>query len=391
MSRPSLAIPLTAGYLPEMGETPETHGAYFQQQQNKAPICYRHHSQHPFWEVFRYDDVEQVLSDHETFSVEYRRLAGMSDFDMMSNSDPPLHRKFRALVSKAFTPRRIEQLAPRITAIVDTLLDRVTAHGKMDLTQDFAYPLPVQVIAEMLGIPSDRQEDFRRWSYQLLGILPTDDPQHRALGAFFAAQLEQRAREPQDDLMSALLTAEVDGERLTREQVIAMCEGLLIAGNVTTTTLLNHAVLRFDQEHGIFEELHNDPSLIPGAIEEVLRYQFSLANMPRLVRCDTVLAGQVIKKGEVVLAWIGAANFDETYFFQATTFDIRRSPNRHLSFGYGIHYCLGAPLARLEGKIALERCVDRLRDLRCDPDHSVSYLEKRLGLIQSLPLLFKHA
>ncbi len=386
-TRKQLDIPLTAGFREEMGSTPESRAIWFRTMQETQPIRYR--TDGKFWEVFRYEDVQRVLADHATFSVHYIRLAGRPDVDSMSNTDPPAHRQLRNLVSQAFTPRYIARLAPRIRVIVDDLLNQVSATGNMDIAQQFAYLFPVRVIAEMLGVPPEDQEQFRRWSYQLLGVLPhPDDPEHSELAQYFSVLLDQRQKEPRDDLMSALLAAEVDGERMSREQVRALCELLLLAGNVTTTMLISHTFHRFIRQPKIVDTLRQEPSLIPTALEEVLRYEFSSSNMLRLVKRTTTLAGREIKEGEVVMAWLAAANFDESYFPHAEQFDIRRSFNPHLTFGYGVHYCLGAPLARLEGKIALESMLQRMRDIRSDPEHPMQYLEPKLDIIWRLPILF---
>ncbi len=386
-SRKHLNIPLTAAFHEEMGYTPESRAAWFRKMQASQPIRYRPDG--GFWEVFRYEDVQRVLTDHTTFSVEFIRLEGLPDVDDIGNTDPPRHRQLRNLVSQAFTPRRIAQLAPRIRSIVDDLLNQATTDGQMDIAQQFAYPFPVRVIAEMLGIPPEDQENFLQWSYQRLGVLPpSEHPQQGGLDAYLLELLDQREKEPRDDLMSALLAAEVDGERMDHKQVLVICEVLLFAGNITTTMLVNHAFHHFERHPEVFEELRLDPSLIPGALEEILRYEFSFTNLTRLAKRDSVLAGQEIKEGEAVIAWMGAANFDEKYFPHAEQFDIRRSPNPHLTFGNGIHYCLGAPLARLEGKIALERISERIQDIRDNPEHPIQYLEPRLDLIYSLPILF---
>ena len=386
-ARKELNIPLTAGFQAEMGNTSESRAAWFHSMQETQPIRYR--SNGGFWEVFRYDDVQHVLTDHATFSVHYIRLAGRPDVDSMSNTDPPAHRQLRNLVSQAFTPRYIARLAPRIQAIVDELLEKIGTSSSIDISQQFAYLFPIRVIAEMLGVSSEDQEQFRRWSYQLLGVLPhPNDPNHDELAQYFMALLDRRQKEPQDDLMSALLAVEVDGERMSREQVRLLCELLLLAGNVTTTMLINHTFHRFLKQPEIVDELRQTPSLIPGALEEVLRYEFSSSNMVRLVKQPTVLSGQELKEGDVVMAWLGAANFDERYFPHPEHFDIRRSPNPHITFGYGAHYCLGAPLARLEGKIALERMLVHMRDIRPDPERSIQYLEPKLDFIWRLPILF---
>jgi cytochrome P450 len=267
-------------------------------------------------------------------------------------------------------------------------LDEVLVNGQVDIAQQFALPLPVRVIAEMLGVPPEDHQRFLQWSYQLLLGGHTSAEEQGGLDDYLLTQLAQREKEPRDDLMSALLVAKVDDERMDRKQVLGICEGLLFAGNITTTMLINHAFHHFSRHPEVFQELRRDTSLIPGTLEEVLRYEFSFANLARLVKQDTTLAGQALKAGDVVIAWMGAANFDETHFSRGEHFDMRRSPNPHLTFGHGVHYCLGAPLARLEGKIALERLSERIRNVRSNPDYPLLYMEPKLDIIYSLPILF---
>lgn len=386
LKRRYLNVPQRRFFRKDMGNTPESRAAWFQHMQETEPVCF--HPEYEMWEIFRYADVQHVLFDYAHFSTEYVRIKGLPDVDDLGNTDPPRHRELRTLISKAFTPRSIEQLAPRITARVDALLDKALAEGRMDVAGQLAFPLPVMMIAELLGVPTEDQDRFRRWSYQLMGALPNpDDPNYHELIDYFKDMLDKRARDPRDDLMSALLAAESDGRHLTRDEVVSLSVTLLLAGHITTTMMINHAIYRFDKQPENFAMLRADPSLIPGAVEEVLRYEFSMSNLLRLVRHDTTLAGHQLKEGQIVLAWTAAANFDESVFPHAGQFDIRRSPNPHVTFGYGVHRCLGAPLARLEGKIALERILARLGDIHCDPEQPVRFMNQT-DFIQSLPILF---
>jgi len=371
----------------EMGRTPEENAAWFRKMQETRPVSFQ--PEYNLWEVFRYEDIQRILLEHETFSCEYVRIEGLPDADDLGNTDPPRHQQLRTLVSKVFTPRSISQLAPRITAIVDRLLDRVMMDGCMDIAMVFAFPLPVLMIADLLGVPPEDKDRFIRWSYQLMGAIPNPhDPNYKELTDYFRELLIQRENDPRDDLMSALLTAEAAGEHLTRDEVIAICATLLMAGHITTTMLITLAIRRFDRKPEIYDALRADPSLIPGALEEVLRYDFSTSHLIRLVKRDTVLGGQPIKKGQIVAAWTAAANFDETVFPHSDQFDIRRSPNPHITFGHGVHVCLGAPLARLEGKIAFERILERMEDIRCDSQNPAGFMQQS-SFIQSLPILFK--
>jgi cytochrome P450 family 109 len=367
--------------------SPEARAVWHRMMQETQPVRYQ--PDYDLWEIYRYDDVERVVTEYSTFSAtvapeEFPGAGGAGGL----NSDPPDHHRYRTLAGKAFTSRRINELGPRVTAIVDEVLEQGSREGKLDIVQQLAYPLPVRVIGEMLGVPPEDQERFRNWSYQLLGFMPNPaDPTSSGLRNYFAEQLNQRLQEPRDDMMSALLTAEMDGgDRMTLDQVLTLCMVLLGAGNITTIMLLSFAARRFVKQPEIFQQLRHDPSLIPGALEELLRHDFAHFSSSRVARCDTVIGGQEIKEGQMVLAWLSSANFDETHFPHAEQFDIRRSPNPHLTFGHGIHYCLGAPLVRFTGKIVLERMVTHWSDIQSDPELPLKYVNEAIDLIQSFPI-----
>jgi cytochrome P450 len=371
------------------GSSTEERLAWFHHMQETQPVHYRPESN--WWEVFRYKDVQQVLLDSATFSAEKKSAEGVPF--LLSKSDPPKHGQLRCLVSKAFTPRRIQELTPHLTKIVDELLEPTIARGRMNIVSELASPLPTRVIAEMLGLPPKDYARFRQWSYQLLGqVMGVRHSDNGELLRYFSDLLNERRHDPGDDLMSALLTAEESGTHLTREEIINMCLELMTAGNVTVTMLLSYALQRFCQHPEIYQALRDDPSLIPGTIEETLRYDFFWFTEWRTVRHDTMLGGKEIKAGETVMARTGAANFDETYFSHPKQFDIRRSPNPHLTFGHGVHVCLGAPLARLESRIALEWIVAHFSDIRLDPENPVQFMDQISSwLIQSLGILFMPA
>ena len=325
-------------------------------------------SRSSMWSVFDYEDVQRVLTEYSTFSSQFTD-SNQPLGDSMISADPPRHRQLRSLVSQAFTPRRIAQLEPRIAQIVNEELDRVVAKGRMDIIDDLAYPLPVTVIAEMIGVPLADRERFKHWSDQVVGAASSEgrDPQAE-MSEYFLWMIEQRRKEPKNDLLSALLTAQIDGEHLSNADLLGFCVLLLVAGNETTTHLIANSIWCLDEHPEAMAELRANPALIPGTIEEVLRYRSPVKLMFRTTTRDTKLGEHELPEGTGMIAWIASANRDEKQFLNADTFDIHRSPNRHLAFGHGIHFCLGAPLARLEAKIALEILLKRLPGIRRERD-----------------------
>jgi cytochrome P450 len=377
----------------EAGPSIEAQIAWYYQMRENQPIRYR--PEYNLWEVFRYKDVQQVLLDSATFTKDKSLPESIPEGfpKALLKFAPSPHRQRRSLISKAFTPRRIEELRPHLVKIVDELLEPAKTSGKMEVVTGLASPLPVRVVAEMLGLPLSDQERFQQWSYQLLGqvmgIWNSDDNE---LFRYLSDLLDERKRDPRNDLMSALLAAEENGVYLTREEIINMCLELMFAGNVTTSILLSLALHRVCRYPEIYQALRNDPSLIPGTLEETLRYDFSPMAVWRMARHDTMLGGQEIKAGETVVVWTASANFDERQFPHPEQFDIRRSPNPHLTFGYGVHVCLGYPLARLEGHILLERIVAYFSEIHLNPEKPVQYAHQISSrLIQSLDILFTPA
>jgi cytochrome P450 len=342
----------------------------YDQLRGMSPVL--HDPRSDLWMIFDYDGVKQALNDTDTFSSRAAPSGG-APLDWFIFHDPPRHTKLRALVMRAFTPRSVSNLEPRIRELSGELLDRAIPRGEMDLAADFSVPLPLMVIAEMLGIPLADQPQFRRWTDTILNLIYTvtgGDEAARAVREFGAVKTEmnsylgdllvQRRAAPKDDLLTRLLQAEVDGERLTEKDILSFFQLLLLAGSETTTNLINNSLVCFIEHPEQLARLRSTPELLPSAIEEVLRYRSPIQVMARQTRCDVEMHGQVIPAGKLVLAMIGSANRDPKQFPNANRFDIARDPNPHIAFGHGIHFCVGAPLARLEARIALSDLLGRL-------------------------------
>lgn len=347
------------------------------------------------WFCTRYDDCSALLRDHrlghEILKVmsreelgwegetpeQYAQLVSIQRKWMLF-SDPPDHTRLRNLVHKAFTPRMIERLREHIEAITADLLDAAAGKDEIDLIEDLAVPLPVTVIAEMLGVPLADQAMFRGWSSDLAGTLELAvndrDTYDRAAQAtaefdrYFRDLAAQRRADPQDDLLTALVEAEEAGDKLTEEELIATCILLLIAGHETTVNLIGNGTLALLRNPEQMALLRDDPSLIKSAVEELLRYDSPVQMTTRWVLEDLELDGNQIKKGQQVAIMFAAANRDPARFENPNELDITRENNKHLSFGSGIHFCLGAPLARLEGQIAISAIIERLPGLELATD-----------------------
>jgi cytochrome P450 len=332
------------------------------------------------WVLTRPDDIERVLRDR-TMSVDPRHAnegTFMRIFDRfhefsMLFQDPPAHTRLRSLVSKAFTPRAVERLAPRIREIVNELLKTVTGRDRFDVIEAFAGPLPVIVIAEMLGIdPADRH-DFKRWSDgQAMGLNPLLTADQRAateeldaeLAAYLRRALAERRTDPRDDLMSAMIAVEEAGDQLTDGEIVTMCELLLAAGNVTTTDLIGNGIWLLLRHPEQLQTLRGDPSLITNAVEEILRFESPVVQTARIPMGDVDIGGCPIHRGESVVASLAAANRDPGRYPEPDRFDITRQDVHHHSFGGGAHFCLGAPLARLEAQLAIPALLQRFPRLR---------------------------
>lgn len=331
--------------------------------------------------VFRYADVQQVLSDRR-FSSNLGRVMPFLDPEKVAANliwtDPPRHRQLRGLVSQAFTPKTVERLRPRVADIAAELITGLP-NGESDIVDAVAYPLPVTVIAELLGVsPADRAF-FKDSTDRSLGLrvdpaLPPEEMGQivadatKDLDAYLLAEVRQRREHPSDDLLSGLVAAELDGERLSDTDVVAFASTLLTAGYVTTTLLLGNVLLCLRDNPGMEQRLRADRSLLAGAIEEVLRCRPPVPQAYRIAIEDVPVAGEVVPANGFVTVSVLSANHDERQFGDPDRFDPYRDPNRHLTFGHGIHFCLGAPLARLEAGIAINRLFDELTELHVGDD-----------------------
>lgn len=348
---------------------------HYEQMRSVAPVL--QDEQTGSWHVFRYDDVQRVLSEHATFSSriggDNPSGSGQLFASSLITTDPPRHRQLRSLVTQAFTPKAVDALAPRIAELANGLLDEFAAAGSADLIRDLAYPLPVIVISELLGIPAEDRGRFKHWSDVIVSQTRTgpanteQDSTTSEMIGYFLALIDARRNRPGRDLISTLLAAEIDGQRLTVPELLGFCSLLLVAGNETTTNLIGNAVLCLAESPRTLGRVLEDPSLLPQTLEEVLRFRSPVQSMYRVTAVETTLGGKTLPAGAPVVAWIGSANRDERQFERPAEFDVDRAQNRHLAFGHGIHFCLGAPLARLEAKIAMEVLLSRLPGLSLAP------------------------
>ena len=352
------------------------------------------------WTLARYADVVASLTDAR-FSADRTRqdlpeLAESYQFvKSMLVSDPPDHTRLRALVQKAFTPRMVEQLRPRIIAIVGELLDRIAQRdGAFDVIADFAHPLPVVVIAELLGVPAEDRVRFSEWSAVLaasLDPLVSEDLANRvpgardAVDAYLRGIIAERRKQPRSDLISALVAAEERGDVLSEPELVVMCRLLLIAGHETTVNLIGNGTNALLRHPDQFAKLREDPGLITSAIEELLRYDSPVQMTGRIATEPVQFDGHTVQPGEWILPLLGAANHDPAQFADPERLDLTRNPNAHVAFGRGIHFCLGAPLARLEGQVAIGALVRRFPSLALAGE-PVRRKQITLRGLQSLPV-----
>jgi len=366
-----------------------------------------HHSPLGFWVLTRYEDVVAALRDPRLIKepiaafVAARFGAPMPAMGLsMLDRDPPDHTRLRGLVNKAFTPRVVEGLRPHIQKIVDGLLARVEGAGTMDLIEEFAYPLPVTVICQMLGVPVEDRERFKQWGLDIARgldaiLLPPDSDvarrsaaARRALAEYFRALIAERRAAPRGDMLSDLIAAEEAGDKLREDELLATCILLLVAGHETTVNLIGNGTLALLRHPDQLRRLRENPGLIGSAVEELLRYDGPVQRTARIPSADVTFDGRTIAKGEMVMPFIGAADRDPAQFPDPDRLDLTRTDNRHIAFGWGIHFCLGAPLARVEGQIAISALVQRLPKLALAIDRPEYRQSLTLRGLTTLPVGF---
>ncbi|HTZ44389.1 MAG TPA: cytochrome P450, partial [Jatrophihabitans sp.] len=363
------------------------------------------------WHVFGYDEISDVYARPAVFSSDLGSLMpSQPELELFTRGnflrmDPPRHTQLRRLVSKAFTPRMVAGLEPRIAEVTAGLLDAIGDGGELDLVSALAYPLPIIVIAELLGVPPEDRDQFREWGDTMLsGTMRPDEvvvddstlqsyaPTMRAMMDYFTGQVRARRARPADDLISQLVAAEVDGERLADEEIAAFAIVLLVAGHVTTTAILGTTVLLLDQHPAATAEVRANPAALPGAIEEALRCRPPFTrNLRRTTQPVELAPGMEIPADTAVSVWLAAANRDPKRFTDPQAFDLHREPNAHLTFGHGIHFCLGTPLARLESRIALGQLLDRYATIEVGTDPGPDYFPSPSMLFgaRRLPVLLQ--
>ncbi|MPZ97722.1 MAG: cytochrome P450 [Dehalococcoidia bacterium] len=394
----------THPFTPEMKECPFPR---YDEWREDAPLVWSPEVE--AWLVTSYEEAKAILANHQVFSSSNSVFGGPAlehpEFPSMINRDEPDHRRLRALVSKAFTPRTIEEAwEPRIRQVVEELVDGVLARGdgRLDIVRDVAYPLPVKIIAEIIGVPPERFEQFKTWSNEIvsrIGRVPehgyrsmeqaaeaaeealAEREHHRddaeapgggpdeSIFAYFAQEVEMRRAQPRDDLVTRLVQAEVDGRQLDLPELVSFLVLLLVAGNETTTNLMNHSVRAMAEHPELQQRVRDQPELMEKLLEEALRWESPIQGFYRRARQDIEVGGVQVKTGDALLVLFGAANRDPEKYECPADFDLERFDGQtgtrdHLAFGYGIHYCLGANLARMEARIAMQTVLTRLGELR---------------------------
>jgi cytochrome P450 len=391
--------------------------------QNPYPVYHQLREQAPVywceawgaWVITRHDDVLEVMRDHKRFSsagrVTYllrqlpesarQQVAALErHYEMgLGHSDPPDHTRLRSLLNRDFTPRMVEARRARVTEVADGLIDGVLASGQMDIINDLAYPLPATIIAEMIGAPREDIALFREWAMAINSLfekggrisetsaITAQDNLH-VMKDYITRLAEMRRSAPQDDLISRLATAEHESDRLTLVELVSTAVTFFVAGHETTTNLIGNGMLALLQHPTQLRHLRDNPSLISAAVEEILRYEPSVPRGWRIATQDVSLRGQVIPQGSLVFPILAAANRDPAHFPDPDRFDIQREGNKQIAFGYGIHFCLGAPLARIEGAVVLTTILKRLPEIQLATDALNWRHDIAIRSLDSLPVRF---
>ena len=347
----------------------------YTQMREKSPILAIDGSGTRMWWVTGFEEAKYILSNHKQFVKDYRSTLTKAEvqqlkpepelFQLLNYNllgiDAPDHTRLRALVSKAFTHRRVMSLQPRIQQIADDLIDAFPVDGEIDLIDSFAFPLPIIVICELLGVPIEDRDQFRMWSNTFVEGSYTYAQEMTAFFQYIAQLVAARRDKPEDDLISALVQAEENDQRLNEQEIYSMIALLIVAGHETTVNLIANGMLALLQHPDQMRRLQESPDLTETAIEEFLRYDGPIEQAtPRYAVEDIEIGGHVIKRGETVMVVLGAANRDPQQFADPNSFDTTFQNSKHLGFGHGIHFCLGAPLARLEGRIAINTLIQRI-------------------------------
>ncbi len=385
----------------------------YQQMREAAPVYWS--DAWGCWMLTRYQDITWTLQDYQSFTSLGRLTATMDLPEPLwekveplvrhysqglINVDPPDHTRMRKLVHMAFTPRAIRKMENYVQDIVERLIDAQIARGEMDVIWDFSYPLPVTVIATMMGIPVEDHAKFKAWSGEIVGFMATPKPSPEvllksqdallAMQQYFRDIYAKRRRQPEDDLITALVQAELEGDKLSEEEMVSSCVTILIGGHETTTYLIANGLYALLQHPDEFRRLRDNLDLAESATEEFLRYEGPFQRNRRIATRQVQIDGASIEKDQLIIQFLGAANRDPAQFPDPDALDITRSPNKHLAFGYGPHFCLGAPLARLEAPVAFRGLLGRLKNMRLAHDH----LEWNSALfrgLKSLPIEFEPA
>lgn len=356
------------------------------------------------WHVFRYADVARAISDSQVFSSEVGRVAPIAEKLSQGNltrTDPPRHQALRRLVGAAFSPKVVTGLTPRIAEVTRKLLDATGGSGEFDLVSALAYPLPVIVIAELLGLPIADRELFRTWADRLFDrdVADPNDPELARkiddatadMLAYLSEHCADRRANPRQDLISRLASVEAGGERLSDQEVVNFSIVLLMAGHISTTALLGNTVLCVDEHPEVWAQLRVNRALVEPAIEEVLRYRSSFTQVGRVTSVETELSGQIIPADVIVTPWLLSANRDEREFADPNRFDIFRAGNHHLAFGHGIHFCIGQLLARLEARVAVGVLLDRYAEIRLARQTPLEFYSRGIFAARQVPVTVRPA